>query len=235
MIPTRRPSLDRNARWLVVSAWPPELAPLRAVLPPRRGLTLASVGVGLVEAAANTARLLAEQRPDRLVLVGTAGVYPGHRRAFPLGAAAVVDEMILLPAILPGEHSYLPDLVPSRVRADSALVKALLRATRLPAAAVACPLAITASTRAAKTAARRSGCALENLEAFAVARAAAAAKVPFAAILGVANQVGPEGHREWQRHARQAAAAACAALLALLASTEASHRLRRPLDPAARG
>src|SRR5581483_337627 len=51
------------AMLLVVAAYAPELV----------GLDGKAVGIGLVDAAAGTARAIAETRPDRLVLVGTAG------------------------------------------------------------------------------------------------------------------------------------------------------------------
>jgi nucleoside phosphorylase len=214
-----------DERWLVVSAWPPELARLEAALPGlparvRRKVSQASVGVGLVEAAMNTTRLLAKQRPAALLLVGTAGVYPGPRRDLPLGSVAVIDKILLLPEILPGKHAFVPALMPSRMQSSPALIKALGRTTRLPSVDVACPLAITTSASAAATAAKLSGCALENLEAFAVARAAAAAGVPFTVILGIANHVGPHGHREWKLNAREAAAAACNAALVFLGEKE---------------
>jgi futalosine hydrolase len=208
-------------RWCVVSAWLPELEHLTATLPAllRQEVLCATVGVGLVEAAAGAARLLAEHRPKALLLVGTAGAYPGCGRRLALGTAAVVDEMVLLPSLLPDEAAYLPELIPIRERSSATLLKALRRATHLPSADVACPLAITVSSETATTAARLSGCALENLEAFAVARAAAHAEIPFAAVLGVANHVGPSGRREWQENARRAAAAACESVLAFITSS----------------
>jgi futalosine hydrolase len=208
-----------------VCAWPPELVALEERLPARlrRRVCLGAVGVGLVEAAAGTARLLREQRPAGLLLVGTAGVYPGHRRALPPGSVAAVDEMVLLPHALPAGAAYLPDILPRRARSSAALRTALCERGDLPSADVACPLAITASAKAAATAARVTGCALENLEAFAVARAAAAAGIPFAAVLGVSNHVGPDGHRQWRKHANRAAAAACEAILAFLEGVEPSR------------
>jgi futalosine hydrolase len=233
MVSRPRPRNVAAARgWLVVSAWAPELARLDAALPllparVRPTLVPGGVGVGLVEAAAGTARLIAEHRPQALLLVGTAGVYPGHGPAFPLGSAVVVDQMVLLPGASGGAVGFLPDLVPIRARSSSTLARAVRQAARLPAADVACPLAITVGARAAATAARSSGCALENLEAFAVARAAARAGIPFAAVLGVANHVGPAGHREWRRHARRAAAAACDAVLGFFASLAKPLRAQR--------
>jgi nucleoside phosphorylase len=83
---------------------------------------------------------------------------------------------------------------------------------------LACPLAITRSAALGRQIARATGAALENLEAFAVARAAAAAKVEFAAVLGVANRVGPTGHREWRAHHAAASRAACRLIAAYLAA-----------------
>jgi hypothetical protein len=77
-------------------------------------------------------------------------------------------------------------------------------------AVVACPLAITRSAALARRIAIATGASLENLELFAVARAAAAAGAEFGAVLGVANRVGPAAHREWLANHRNASRAACA-------------------------
>jgi nucleoside phosphorylase len=177
---------------------------------------LKSVGVGLVEASIGASRLIAEHSPDAILLVGTAGVYPEFSAELALGTAVVADKIALLPEVLPGRHAFLPAILPSSEKSSRALVHALRKFTALPCADIACPLGITATTKAAAAAGKLSGCALENLEAFAVARAAAVAKIPFAAVLGIANHVGPAGHREWKKHAKKAAAAACRAILALL-------------------
>ncbi len=204
--------------WLVLAAWPPELAHLRARLPHlpprvRQRLTLASVGVGLVESGIATARLLDQHRPSAVLLIGTAGVYPGQSAELVPGGAAIAGCIRLLPRISSYEHAYLPAIVPTLAKSTPSLVRGLRRAAGLPCVDIACPMGITASVAGASVAAKLSGCALENLEAFAVARAAAKAKIPFAAILGIANHVGPSGQREWQRHAKSAAERACQAVL----------------------
>jgi nucleoside phosphorylase len=205
-------------RWLVVAAWPPELAHLRASLPGlpaqlRQRVTLACVGVGMVESGIAAARLIDKHQPSAVLLVGTAGVYPGQSPELVLDSVAVAGRIRLLPQILASKHAFLPAIVPTEARSSPSLVRALCRAAHLPRADVACPLGITATAKAATAAAKLSACALENLEAFAVARAAALAKIPFAAILGIANHVGPSGHREWEKHARAAARSACQAVV----------------------
>jgi nucleoside phosphorylase len=177
----------------------------------RRRVTLASVGVGLVEAAVGTTRALAEHDVDAVILVGTAGVYPGRGNRVTPGQACLVREAVLLPHVLSGAaQAFLPTVMPHTIATTRALTRHLSRATPgLPTVDVACPLAITASAAAARAAAKRSDCILENLEAFAVARAARIARIPFAAVLGVANHVGPQGHREWTVNGKQAAENAC--------------------------
>jgi nucleoside phosphorylase len=213
----RGSTVTHDGHWLVVSAWSPELARLRSAsrrwpAQVRDRVRFGAVGVGLVDAAIGTARLLAQHRPRALLLLGTAGVYPG--RDLPLGAAVVIDDTVLLPSL--DREVYLPDLITTRAACSRRLMARLRGSAKLPTAVVACPLAITADTTAARAAARRSGGVLENLEAFAVARAARAAGVPFAAVLGIANRVGKSSHREWKQHARAAAAAACEAAIPLL-------------------
>jgi nucleoside phosphorylase len=216
--------LGRRARWLVVAAWEPELKHLRAglaALPAsrRRRVVLETVGVGLVEAAAGSARLLARHAPDGVLLVGTAGCYARQKQAFAIGCAAIGRRIRLLPPVLGRQHAFIPSIVPTQATSSTALVRGLRKATSLPVADVACPLAITASKKAATAAAEISGCGLENLEAFSVARAAAAAGIPFAAVLGIANHVGPAAHAEWLKHADAAAAAACEAVLDFFRAT----------------
>jgi purine-nucleoside phosphorylase len=111
--------------------------------------------------------------------------------------------------------AYLPEPQVTRATASRALCRALA-AGRLYAIAAACPLAITRSAALARRIASSTGASVENLEAFAVARAAEIAGVEFAAVLGIANRVGPVAHREWLANHRQASAAAAQVIAAFL-------------------
>jgi nucleoside phosphorylase len=160
---------------------------------------------------------LAEHDVDAIILVGTAGLYPGRGNRAPLGQVCLVQQAVLLPHVLRGSQAFLPTVMPHASKTTRALTRRLSSTTQgLPAVDVACPLAITAGTAAARSAAKRSGCVLENLEVFAVARAAQAVRIPCAAVLGVANHVGPRGHREWLAHGKQAAENACRVVLQAL-------------------
>ena len=61
---------------LLIAAFAPELSGLDLDPPP--GWTVAPVGIGAVHAAVETARLLREHRPVRVLFVGTCGAYDGR-------------------------------------------------------------------------------------------------------------------------------------------------------------
>jgi nucleoside phosphorylase len=206
-------ALPAMARTLIVSAFEPELAPLRRFLLGVRHAATAIVGVGAVEAAVGAARAIAAARPQQVIFVGTAGVYPGGRPTVAIGTALVAGQIHCISTAALRGDGYLPDLVVVKAETAAALREAIAagapRATGRAIAAVACPLAITRSAKLAREIAAATGATLENLEAFAVARAASAAGVDFAAVLGVANRVGPAGHREWLAHHRTASRGSC--------------------------
>jgi futalosine hydrolase len=198
---------------LVMSAWDPEIAPLRALAGAgARSWRAAAVGVGPVDAGIGAVRAMARHRPERVIFVGTAGSYPGAPVG--IGEAAVAGPMVAVSTAVLRRQAYIPEPQIMRASASPALSEALRGGTRgrnrPPRVAVACPVAITRSALLARQIAGATGAALENLEAFAVARAAAGAGVPFAAVLGVSNRVGPAGHREWRVNHVAASQAACA-------------------------
>jgi purine-nucleoside phosphorylase len=200
----------RRGGILVLGAWEPELAALRRALAADPALAkrvvARPVGVGLVEAGIGATRAIDEIRPRAIVFVGTGGGYPPARLA--VGDVVVARRLTLASTAALRGDGYLPAVLPTTVEAEARLRRQL--GGRL--VDVVCPLAITKTRPAARRLASLG--AAENLEAFAVARAAG--KTPFAAVLGVSNTVGPTAHTEWRRHADGAAAAACEAVLAWL-------------------
>lgn len=214
------------ARTLVVSAFEPEIAPLRRLTRGGRNLEMATVGVGTVEAAVGTARAIAAARADRVIFVGTAGVYPRGRPTAAIGTVSVAGEIHLVSTAALRGDGYLPEPIVVRSDTSAALRTALSAGLRGPlqqSDAVACPLAITRSAKLGRQIVAATGATLENLEAFAVARAAAAAGIELAVVLGVANRVGPAGHREWRAHHRAASLAACRLLARFLATPAGSR------------
>ena len=175
---------------LLLAAFPPELAGLDAAAP--RGWRCATTGVGGVTAAATTARLLAEERPARVLFIGTCGAYDGR--------LAVGDLLVARAAIatsldeLEG-RAYRPAL--EAVRFEAGWTPAL----PLPLHDVVVPPAITRTAEGARRLATAG--AAEHLELAGVLAACRAAGVPAAAVLAVANRVGPDANAEWRaNHAR---------------------------------
>jgi purine-nucleoside phosphorylase len=190
---------------LLLAAFPPELAGLDAV--PPAGWRVATVGVGAVAAAAATARLVAEQRPARVLLVGTCGAYDDRLAVGDLLVAATVlatsqDEL--------EGRAYRPAL--EIVRWDATWRLPLSIATLV----VAVPPAITTSPEGGRRLAALA--AAEHLEASGVFAACHAAGVPVAAALAVANRVGPAASAEWRLNHARASRALVAALAPVLAA-----------------
>jgi nucleoside phosphorylase len=188
---------------LLLAAYRPELAELAAAPPP--GWRVATTGVGAIAAAAATARLVAEHRPARVLLVGTCGAYDDRLR---VGDLLVASEAIATSLDEMEGRAYRPELERTRFVATWALPLAL------PAHAVAVPPAITASSDGARRLAALA--AAEHLEAASVFAACHAAGVPVAAALAVANRVGPDANAEWRANHARASAALLVALRPLL-------------------
>ena len=153
-------------RVLVVAATEKELGG-------HRGLVC---GVGPVEAAAATARALAERRPDGLLHVGVAGSRGLPELALVLGSEAVWED---------------PDapFVPSRALPDAALLERLRAA--FPAALVR-PIGTSARVGGTAT------CEVEAMEGFAVLRAAELAAVPAVEARVVANEIDEPDRGRWR-------------------------------------
>jgi nucleoside phosphorylase len=197
-------------RTLVVAAYPPELDRLTSLMPTAmaRGQVMAhAIGIGLVEAAGGVERALDELRPDRVILVGTAGALPGSR--LPIGAVVVVARAELVVRTV----EYVPAVMPTVANADAELVGELAAALGTRAVTAVSPVGITSDDAEAARLGQRAD--VEQLEVFAVLRAAARAALPATALLAIANTVGAAGAAEWRQH-RQAAETAVQAALARL-------------------
>jgi futalosine hydrolase len=155
---------------LVVAATDRELAGAR-------GAATFVCGVGPVDAAAATSRVVADQRPDALLHVGIAGA-----------------RGIEPPQLVIGSESVYEDAaggawVSSRIQPDPELLEAARRA--LPDARL---LPIGTSARVGGT----SGCEVEAMEGFAVLRAAELAGVPAVEVRAVSNQIDEPDRARWR-------------------------------------
>ncbi len=182
---------------LLLAAFTPELAGVDRAPPP--GWIVATTGVGAVQAAIETARLLALHRPGRVLFVGTCGAYDGRLR---VGDVLAASEAISASLDEREGRAYRPAIERTRWPATWALP--------LDAWAVAVPPAITRTADGARVLSEIA--AAEHLELTGVFAACHAAEVPVAAALGVANRVGPDAHAEWRASHEGVSRAVVAAL-----------------------
>ena len=168
---------------LLLSAFAPELGPL-AEAPPL-GWETATVGVGVVTAAAATARLLAERSPEAVLFLGTCGRYDDRVALFEClwATEAIATSLEELRG-----GAYRPGL--ERVRWVATL------AGPLPGHSVAVPPAITKTLEGAALLATVAP--VEHLELTGVFAACHAAGVPCGGALVVVNDVGPEAQAQWK-------------------------------------
>lgn len=169
-----------------------------------------ALGVGPIRAACTLSRLLATRRPSAVLLLGSCGAYdPAH----PLGVARVSRRLGWADGAATAGLAYVP-APPPVLEANLGLRAAL----GLDCADVLTLASICADAAlAGRLAATDGPWALEHMEAYGAALACAEAGVPFAAVLGVANHVGPGAHAQWLAHRGAAEAAARAAIAAFLA------------------
>jgi nucleoside phosphorylase len=188
---------------LVVGAYVPELSGLGGV----QGALTRAIGVGAVEAAAGAERVLAEVRPSRVVLVGTAGALPRSGLDGELALHQVV--VVRAARLILRDSEYAPAPMPLEASGSAALADEIARTLFVPVVDAACPLGVTRSDEeAARVSEACPEAAVEQLECFSLFRAAAQANVPAAAVLAVANRVGTHAHAEWRAHRAKAEAAA---------------------------
>jgi nucleoside phosphorylase len=154
---------------LVVAATARELAPVE-------GARTVLCGIGPVEAAAATARALAEERPDAVLHVGIAGARGLEPLTLVLGSEALYSDAA-------------GPLVPARARPDADLLARLREA--FPEAAV----------RSIGTSARVGGTSevdVEAMEGFAVLRACELAGVPAVEVRVVSNEIDEPDRSRWR-------------------------------------
>jgi nucleoside phosphorylase len=142
-------------------------------------------GIGPVEAAAATARALAERRPDALLHVGIAGARGLTPMSVVIGSEAVYEDAV-------------GPLVPARVEPDAELLAA---AQRVMPDALVLPIGTSAHVGGTRE------CEVEAMEGFAVLRAAALANVPAVELRVVSNAVDEPDRSRWELDSALAALA----------------------------
>jgi nucleoside phosphorylase len=178
---------------LICAAFSPEIQFLHD--PAGKDYMTATLGVGLVSAASSIAAVLERHSISRIVFTGTCGALPS--------TSLTIGDVVRAKTIYLGDigtlnrTSFIPDIIPTTVTP----ARFIAMKNTLPESDVFCPLSITQSDTGASLLQKNfPNGVVENLECFAVAWNAAQRKIPFEAVLGVSNFIGPNGHDEWKQH-----------------------------------
>lgn len=162
-----------------------------------------TVGIGPVVAAVQAASIIAKTQPERVLMIGTCGIYPGKTGT--IGEAVMARRVGLSYGVAAMGLGYVP-----RAPGPVTCAADLLEQAELALVDVLTAGAVT--TDPTLVSRLSDGWHVEHLEAFGVALACHHAGIPFNAILGIANEVGPHAHAQWltnredaQNAARQAA------------------------------
>ena len=158
---------------------------LRALGPPSALGNVEICGFGPVAAAARTAALLAERRPERVVLVGIAGTYDASTA--PPGSALEIDRVAIDGFDGAGFEPW-PGV-------GSTLV---LRSSNPPRTLVTVLAPSSSSSEAAERRRRHPGAIAEDMEGYGVAVACAIARVPLEIVRGISNEAGDRDTRRWR-------------------------------------
>lgn len=189
---------------LLVAAVAEELHPLPGT----------ALGVGPVRAALGASAALTAPC-DAVILIGTAGAYPGGP---PIGTVVAARRVGLGDGTAAAGLGYVP--LPPAAHLTDARLRTL--SGQVEADVLTVPAITTDPTLTATFA---TDWQVEHLEAWSVAEAAARHGVPFIALLGISNVVGPDAHAQWKanRHAAEAAARdAASTLIAALVTDDPS-------------
>jgi purine-nucleoside phosphorylase len=150
-----------------------------------------AVGIGAVRAAHGAASALTDCRSAAVIMLGTVGSYPGS--GLSIGDIVTARHIHLSDATSALGLGYVP-APPAPLTCD----ERLRTATQLPSVDVVTTPAITTDPALATLLGTQG--AVEHLEAWSMAYAAARAGRPFVGIFGVTNVVGPDAHAQWLEH-----------------------------------
>lgn len=180
---------------LICGAFLPEIEHLQEHYKGNPSIIVAPVGIGAIAAASTTTTLIAHHHPTHILFTGTCGILTP--------SSISIGDIVRAKTIYSGDigalsgDNHLPEVMNTPITPTQFITPK----NKIPQYDVFCPLAITHSETGAALLRHNfpSGVA-ESLECFAVAWCAVQHQIPFEALLGVSNTIGPNGHAEWKDH-----------------------------------
>jgi nucleoside phosphorylase len=211
-----------NVDVLVVAPHAPELEGLGSVLGKSLSadvsgvrVTAKSVGLGMPGVSGGATARIEAFHPRALVLMGTCACYPGRNLA--PGRVVVVERVVIGDAAVLRGWSNFPEPMAGQVAIHAGLLSGLA-GPGVRRVSVASTLSVTADVTLAAELAAQLNCDVEHHEAFGIALACAPYQLPFAAVLGVSHEIGPQARETWRVTHRAAAHAAASLVGAWLRS-----------------
>jgi nucleoside phosphorylase len=205
---------------LILGAVEEEVKRLRHLEQQKLGIRIHCVGIGSVEAAANTSKLLAQylhnsEQSLGVLFIGSVGAYDGSVEKLSL---VVSSHTAQLDAASMSGKGFVPEAQTTALQADSELsekVRCGLNSS-FCVAGICSPPSITANSILGKEISEATLCDYENLELFGVALASQNLQVPWSSVCAVTNSVGAEAHKQWQQYQELAASQTAQALTSWL-------------------
>jgi nucleoside phosphorylase len=213
---------NQTPRALIVSAWEPEQQWLRQEwanqsqsVQTQLDLDFLLLGIGPLKAAAQLTRWLTEahlrgESVHEVIFVGTAGSY--DLKKFGIGQVVATDSVWFSEGGAATGQSFFPAQVSQQAIHYRGHLRPHYSAT--PQACTVCVPSVTSQAALAAELFKLGD--LENLETAGVAQACEVFGVPWWALLGVSNGVGPRGHEEWRMHHNSVSQAAQKKLFEIL-------------------
>ena len=188
---------------LVIAAFEPELAPLSTWGKAQADIVLATCGIGMVEAAATTAKLIHSCHPAEVLFIGSAG---SVNREVPLLSLFGAERVSLADSQLLNNEAYLPETAKTSFPAQEKLLRSILSLSQHPLrGSVYTPAGISRGEDLGTLYSAKLNAYFENLELFGVAAACAIHDVPWGCLSCVTNYIGKDAHAEWQENVSSAA------------------------------
>lgn len=193
-----KPRAQGMKRLIIVAAVAEELQPLQSLLERRRVVSSLAVefrtlGVGAINSAIETSRITPEGDEAQVILIGTAGMLGGE---FIPGSVYQVSVFRWYSLGLALGEAYLPEGthpdIPAQVIKSASAGTPLLPVITTPE--------ITGSDAFARALQERCGVALENLEAYGIARSLQRTGRSLSAFFGVTNAVGAKSHSQYLQY-----------------------------------
>jgi len=180
-----------NSSLSILAASSEELSAVKKLLP---DVPAYKTGIGLVNAARGTEKILTEHSPRQVLFIGSCGVYQGQAELLEVvcsKSVALVDKAVL------EDQAYFV--------ADSARkIEARLLLEELKQLNFYSTLSITNSNSLSELYAH-SGLHAENLELYSVATVCASHGVEWGAVSVVTNFIGEGAHQQWLENREEAA------------------------------